>query len=538
MPRLPLPESKLARFPFRLLPHFEFAAEELEKTLVWENAFQAEATFPRIELVQSELSELAQESLLVQSSPLSASGEFVLLLPRETILHPSAIFIVQKQIRRGDLDLVYWDETEYVPGTPQSLIRYIRKGRPSALSALGRNMIGGVAVLRKTLWDEVKEESDQKDALLWQLSLRIPESRMLQIPLALSSSCSSPKEQLQSVPLMNEFAKVLPSGSEVSLVETSTGPRTEIRLSPCDRDIGVAIPFRNQSEITLVCLHGLAKQTNSTRLHIRLINNGSDAVEREVIASALKQFKFKSAEVIDDDRYFNYARLNNRALSELFRSESKSFVLMNNDVELQTKDALEQLDAWARLSGVGLVGGTLRYPGGGIQSAGINFSQVRPANVSQEHLHADKLREVDGICFALVLITKDTLAAMDGGLDELLCPNGYGDALFCHQARKLGFRSLIVPWIEATHYESASRGVRPEELELLELVQSGVTIADLWGDLEAERQPMTIPLIPHSSAFHAVVRKVSANRTMLRVAEAICKPVVHAGKVLKRYVSI
>ena len=169
MPRLPLPESKLARFPFRLLPHFEFAAEELEKTLVWENAFQAEATFPRIELVQSELSELAQESLLVQSSPLSASGEFVLLLPRETILHPSAIFIVQKQIRRGDLDLVYWDETEYVPGTPQSLIRYIRKGRPSALSALGRNMIGGVAVLRKTLWDEVKEESDQKDALLWQL---------------------------------------------------------------------------------------------------------------------------------------------------------------------------------------------------------------------------------------------------------------------------------------------------------------------------------------------------------------------------------
>ena len=53
---------------------------------------------------------------------------------------------------------------------------------------------------------------------------------------------------------------------------------------------------------------------------------------------------------------------------------------------------------------------------------------------------------------------------------------------------------LATPFAVATHHESLSRGRKPEDLELLEMVDGGVFIADLYEDFSVERQPRVIPL--------------------------------------------
>jgi len=537
MSRLALPTSKLANFPFRLLPHFHFSAEEMEKTLLWENQFQNETELPTVELDAGELGELSKESVSVQSSPVSSLGDYVLIIQPSTILHPSALFIIKKQLKISSADLVYWDECEYSPSANQ-LTRYHRKGRPSFLSLLGRNVAGYSAVIKKTLWNKLQSRAGGGYERIWETCLNIPVGKMAHIPLSLSSLApleNMPdrfKEVTESI--LNRLSENSVEATTISIEQSEYGQKIYVELKEEETSLGVVIPFKNQADVTLTCLRALSKQKNSSSLQVRLINNGSELDERKKIESLLPSFKFKSAEIIDDHKYFNFARLNNSGIRSLLAAGCQAVVLINNDVEIASEKHLLQLQAWSRLEGVGLVGGTLYYPSGVIQSAGINFSQVRPANVSGLHMHADKIREVDGLCFALVLITKDALLAVGGGLDEFSCPNGYGDALFSRAAKDKGFASLHVPWLKATHHESVSRGVRPEELELLELVQGGVSISDLWSDLEAEQQPMVIPLGPTASAFQAVVRQVSASRKLLLTAEAVCKPIVKVGKAIRK----
>ena len=538
MSRIELPKSALTHFPFRLLPHFQFSSEALEKTLSWEHQFQQEMDWPTISLALEQDSEISNESLKVQSSPLDINGEYLLVTAPGTILHPSSIFIIKKQLKKNPCELVYWDECSYDPKS-FNLSHYSRKGRPSKLSFLGRNVIGNYAVVKASLWNEILSAQSSIEEKLWAVSLESKDC--LHIPLALSSTSglpSNPEDSCKNI-LFKLKSKLKDLNAQSVITKAgSYGVKTQVELLPIDAPVGIVIPFKNQSEITIKCIRAIARQVGAGKFHLRLINNSSLPEERNKIESVLKANNFSSAKIIDDNGYFNYARLNNQGITDLLKLGCKDLVLMNNDIELDSENFISQAQAWSRFKGVGLVGGTLSYPSGTIQSAGINFSQVRPANVSAEHMHSDKLREVDGLCFALVLIRDSALEALGGRLDEIECPNGYGDTLFCQKARDRGFLSLHVPWLRATHHESASRGIRPEELELLELVQNGLRISDLWSDLEAERQPMIIPLGPTSSSFQAVVRQVSSSRKMLATAEAVCKPIVQIGKGIRRKLAI
>jgi len=531
MLRIELPRSALASFPFRLLPHFHITSEDLEKTLDWELQFQNKLKLPSIADATIERTFLSKESLNVQSCPVDKVGEYLLVTEANTILHPSCLFILKKQLRKTKCNLVYWDECSYDLNN-QTLVSYFRKGQPSNLSFLGRNVIGSSAVVSKELWEKFANSQLSLAENIWRISLE--SNSALHIPLSLSAIDAKNEQAYKEISLSIGLKLASVTVQTVTMRDGKFGSKPEIKLSPINEPIGIVIPFKNEAQRTLSGIASIAKQSGSDSFHLRIISNNSTPEERAKVEAALITTPFKSSAIIDDLEYFNYARLNNRGIQELLEIGCRDLVLMNNDVMLKTGDFLLQAQAWSRLSNVGLVGGTLFYPSGSVQSAGINFSQVRPANVSGDNMHADKLREVDGLCFAAVLIRDTAMNALGGALDEIECPNGYGDTLFCQKAREKGFLSLHVPWLEATHYESASRGVRPEELELLELVQNGLRISDLWSDLEAERQPMVIPLGPTSGAFQAVVRQVSSSRRLLAIAEALCKPIVRIGKALRQ----
>lgn len=536
--RVTLLESPLRDFPFRLLPHFQHKAEELERTLNWEAEFISELETPKVSVVTSDDNLLTKASVENQSAFSKLAEEkdadFLLLLSKGTILHPSAVFILLKELKKCSAEIIYWDEIRYETGADgkPAIVEYSRKGEPGRLSILGRPLVGGAAIVKKSLVGPARDLSIE---YLWKLSLS-PAS-INHIPLALSFSSTPPLQLKDEEGMKVAISKALYplSSKEISFQQTTFGPRTQVQLSGNSESLGVIIPFKNQSEHTIKALRSLTSQTVASRLHLRLIDNGSSNTEIENIKNFLSKSPFADSKIVSDSGYFNYARLNNLGLQSLRETEVGSFVFMNNDVEISSPDVLEQLALWSKAGGVGLVGGTLRYPGGRIQSAGINFSQVRPANISGASLLCDALREVDGLTFALALVTREVIETLDG-LDEFDCPNGYGDVLFAEVARQHGFKSLHVPWLEAVHHESASRGRRPEELELLEMVRQGVPISDLWSDLQAARQPMYIPLGPSKSAFQSVVRKISNSPKLLSGAEAICRPLVSVGRAIKRVV--
>jgi len=530
---LGLLDSPLREFPFRLLPHFQHPAEDLERTLLWE---ERSASSLRLRPIGIKItgedrgaSDLTRASVAIQSIPASESREigeepdYTLVVEAGTVLHPSALYILTKKIGETGAKLIYWDEALYRPSGGR-LVGYERKARPSNISFAGRNVPGTSALVHRSLLEASPS--------LWRTSIRCGERDCVHVPLALSSRLEDQqaKHEPPDADLLRDRGLEI---REITVRDTALGVRSRIELEPVEGELGVIIPFRDQSELTLKALASLSKQSVAPRLHVRLVDNNSAADERLKIEGALGNLPFATKLVISDQGYFNFARLNNVGFQSLPVEFIGAIVLMNNDVEISGATHLEQLLAWSHVPGAGLAGGTLTYPGGRVQSAGINFSQVRPMNVSTPAMLSDALREVDGLTFALVLIRTEVFESL-GGLDETHCPNGFGDALFCHEADKRGFRSLHIPWLEAVHHESASRGARPEELELLEMTEQGLPIADLWSDLSAQRQPMFIPLTHSSSAFHSIVRHVSASPRLLRIAEGISQPILKTGRVLRK----
>jgi len=212
-------------------------------------------------------------------------------------------------------------------------------------------------------------------------------------------------------------------------------------------------------------------------------------------------------------------RFKSKSFVFLLKYSTLPFILfLNNDVEIQDTHALDELRGWCALEDVGVVGGALSYPNGRLQHAGINFLSVRPANMTQPEHFVSCVREVNGVTFAMAMVKRDLYEKL-GGLDEFRCPNGFGDALFCHEAGKLGYRVMYTPFATAIHHESLSRGRKPEELELIEMVESGLPIFDLFADCYAEKQPTLVSLelapmgqvaarLKRSKALRGVVRRM------------------------------
>ena len=132
-----------------------------------------------------------------------------------------------------------------------------------------------------------------------------------------------------------------------------------------------------------------------------------------------------------------------------------------------------RLAAYARWPEVGVVGGRLVYPDGGIQSAGLRFGPAGPEAIRDLSGAGGALREVDGVSFACAVARREAFEAV-GGLDETRCPNGFGDALFCHRLGRRGWRALCDPAAVVRHHESRSRRARPEEFEYLEMYREGL----------------------------------------------------------------
>ncbi|MCB0360889.1 MAG: hypothetical protein KDD44_14675, partial [Bdellovibrionales bacterium] len=256
--------------------------------------------------------------------------------------------------------------------------------------------------------------------------------------------------------------------------------------------------------------------------------NGSDKEERQRVEAFLAACPFATrSSIIDVPGYFNFAALNNRAIE---KGTAPYILLLNNDVEVTGARTLELLRAWCQFEDVGVVGGTLEYPDGSIQSAAINFSPRRPFNVHQPEHFCFVAREVNAVTFAMAL-TKRTVWETLGGLDEQHCPNGFGDALFCHQARRAGYRSLAVPDATGVHHESRSRGSMPEELELLEMDSLGLSISDLYADFHAQQQPHRVQLqAMQSPPVLELAGKILASRRWHQAANRIAQSLLNANR--------
>ena len=411
----------------------------------------------------------------------------VILLGPTDVLHPMSLFVMGKELgRSGAAGLMWFLETlsDRETGGPHA-VRF--HPGPSLYSVFGRPGVSGTLWADRSFWNRYRtERSDWEtplsggfggwpfvvSAVEWQVPVR-------RLPLALAGV----ETRRQTVPRLDG----IPTGVRAAL--TALAEDRGIRLNrwnfdaarrsgapvpaSADEPLAVVIPFRDQEDLTASTFRSLAAQSAAPRIRLVAVDNGSDpGIAGRLKTLALSLFGAERTHWLKDDAPFNFARLNNRGVASC---AEKHLLFLNNDVELERPDAVGRLQSFLGWPGVGMVGGALLYPGGALQAAGIRFGSAGPEVVRDADAFPLAFREVDALTFACAACRREAFESV-GGLDESVCPNGFGDALIGHRMKAAGWSVLVDPGVRIIHHESKSRGERPEEIERAELLREGVPL--------------------------------------------------------------
>jgi GT2 family glycosyltransferase len=222
------------------------------------------------------------------------------------------------------------------------------------------------------------------------------------------------------------------------------------------------MPTRDHLAITRTAVESVLDKTAYQNYEIIIVDNGS------VEERTLNWFKHIQADdnrvrVLRDDRPFNYSALNNNAVKY---ANGDYLVLLNNDIEVISRDWLSEMLALAQRDNAGCIGAKLYYPDGRIQHAGVVIGLTTVANHPYNFFAGHDYGYFSGLKFrraytavtaACLLVSKEIFNKL-GGLNENDLQIAYNDVDFCLKVAKAGYQNAWTPYAELTHHESISRG--------------------------------------------------------------------------------
>jgi O-antigen biosynthesis protein len=245
--------------------------------------------------------------------------------------------------------------------------------------------------------------------------------------------------------------------------------------------VTLIIPTRNGIRHLRPCLTSLLV-TAYSQFEVMVVDNGSDDAETLAFLEEVKSWpKFRVERILNDDRGFSFARLNNEAVR---RASTPFVLLLNDDTEVITPNWLSQMMGHAQRDIVGAVGAKLLFSDGTIQHAGIVHGyyggMAGPAFRNQSRddwgylnlIRCD--RESSAVTGACMLVKRDLYLEM-GGLDETCFNVAYNDVDFGYRLLDRGLSNVYCSDAILYHHEGKSRGFgdNPREIAAFRTLYQG-----------------------------------------------------------------
>lgn len=416
---------------------------------------------PRVNLVSSEK----------EIAPLLSHANWWSRLPANTRPQSAAFFALAKFLQKSDATLITAHARVGLEGPSPSLLRLPQTLR---YSALGQNVYGPVPMASRDLFTAAVAASHHP----WMLGLAAENAAATPalLPLFLWACDAHPPAAPSAdkrehwLELLNTRSRQLGAPVQGWDFPAENGPSLP-RPQPNPASLGVVIPFRDQPGLTCQTLASLAGQSDLGEVTVVLVDNGSSPAALATILQKARQ-SFAPGKVVhlEAPGPFNFAALNNAGVARL---DTDYVLFLNNDIEFTRADDVARLLALACWNGVGLAGPQLLYPDGTLQASGMKFGPAGPQVIRESWEFPDTFGEVDGLTFAVALGARRTILQA-GGLDDHLCPNGFGDALLAKRMHTMGLAIIRQPAVQVIHHESKSRGSRPEEMEWFEMWSANI----------------------------------------------------------------
>ena len=267
--------------------------------------------------------------------------------------------------------------------------------------------------------------------------------------------------------------------------------------------VSVVIPFRDEARLLRTCVDSVTKTTESDRVELVLVDNGSTDLETLTLMERLESRP--DIRLLHDARPFNWARLSNDGAGA---ARGEVLIFLNNDIEAQAEGWIAALRTQALRPDVAAVGARLLYPDGRLQHCGIAIglngaaghplSGLAPGRSGYLQM-AHVTRECSAVTGACLATRSEVFEELEG-FDESLGVD-LNDVDFCLRGWVAGFRTVYEPAAELVHHESPSRGTAGGVGDI-------VRFLDRWEHLIREGDPY---LNPHLTRADPSCRLASAD---------------------------
>lgn len=406
-----------------------------------------------------------------------ATGAYLTLLDHDDVIYPNALYDVVRSIQSTGADFLYSDEIvlsddfkqlggyHFKPDFAPDYLRGVNY--ITHLAVFSRKLLDAAGAYESPEYDGAQDHDlilrltekatkihhIKKSLYVWRAAAGSTAQTMDAKPYAIAAGERAINAHLQRVGLQGEARAIPGAPGAFQLHYELTGhPR-----------ITVMIPNKDHTDDLDRCLTSLYKNAGYDNFEVLVIENNSTDPETERYYAQISQ-KFADCRVVRYQGGFNFSAINNFGAQF---ANGEHLLLLNNDIEITSKDFLRELLSYSQRPDVGAVGAKLIYPDNEIQHAGV----IMGINGSAGHSHKGHPADAVGDMYRLVttqdfmavtgacLMTKTALYREMGGLDAEKFAVAYNDVDYCLKLWKKGLLNVYTPLAQAIHYESRSRGL-------------------------------------------------------------------------------
>ena len=405
---------------------------------------------------------------------LRTTGDWLLFLDHDDLLHPHALEHFAREISQGDCEYLYSDEDKITVSGVHFDLTYKPSWSPETL--LDHMYTLHPIVIKKKLFLDIgmfrKDFSGAQDYDL-ALRLALAKTRVKHIPLNLyhwraseGSSALNASEKNWAHPLAkraleehvknfySETAIVMPGYFDNHFrvrFARQDWPKVTL-LIPTDSRIN---PAEGNLFLDSLC-RSLNLDSYLGEVEVLIVDNFNlpTYFKASIVDQRIKFINYSS------DGHFNFAKKINFSAKH---ATGEILILLNDDMKIITNDWISCLVEWASLPEIGCVGSKLVYPKGRVQHAGVSFN---PETGTRHLFYNSTLPFAPGEFWVNIfrnsemvtgagMAVKANIYREVGGFDENLSID-FNDTDFCLRVAKLGLRNIYNPYSVIQHYEGAS----------------------------------------------------------------------------------
>lgn len=254
-----------------------------------------------------------------------------------------------------------------------------------------------------------------------------------------------------------------------------------------EKGVSIIIPSKDNPSVLDRCLKSIKKWTRNMPYEIIVVDNGSNAENKEKLETMQKDIGFA---YLYKPMEFNFSKMCNMGA---VAAEYELLLFLNDDCEVRGSKWLTHMASIAKVKTNGAVGAKLYYPDSKrIQHCGIYNIHVGPVHKLQfkedirpyyDRRNLD-VRNVLAVTAACLMVRKSVFEEIKG-FDENL-QVAFNDVDFCYKVYEAGYNNVVDNTIHLWHHESLSRGSDESSAKLNRLMQEKRKLyqnhAKLWEE--------------------------------------------------------